>query len=219
MRLILLGPPGAGKGTQAKLFAGRFGAPQISTGDILRQAVADGTDLGRKARSFMDQGALVPDEVVIGIIEERLRKPDCARGYILDGFPRTLRQAEALSQTLRAIQAPLDRVVSVEVPEDDLVRRLSGRRVCRGCGQMYHVEANPSRQAGVCDKCGDSLYQRDDDTEETIRHRLRVYREQTEPLIAYYDQKGLLARIEGCGSIEEISQRIARALGRDESRP
>jgi len=219
MRLILLGPPGAGKGTQAKLFAGRLGAPQVSTGDILRQAVADGTDLGRKARSFMDRGALVPDEVVIGIIEERLRKPDCAHGYILDGFPRTLRQAEALTQTLGAIRAPLDCVLSVEVPEDDLVRRLSGRRVCRGCGQMYHVEATPPRQAGVCDKCGDTLYQRDDDKEETIRHRLRVYREQTEPLTAYYDQTGLLARIEGRGSIEEISQRIARALGRDESRP
>jgi adenylate kinase len=214
MRLILLGPPGAGKGTQAKLFAATFGAPQISTGDILRQAVADGTDLGRKARSFMDRGALVPDEVVIGIIEERLRKPDCARGYILDGFPRTLRQAEALSQTLSAIQAPLDRVLSVEVPEDDLVGRLSGRRVCRGCGQMYHVEANSPRQAGVCDRCGGSLYQRDDDKEETIRHRLRVYREQTEPLIAYYGQRGLLAVIDGRGSIEEISQRIARVLGR-----
>jgi adenylate kinase len=219
MRLILLGPPGAGKGTQAKLFAGRLGAPQISTGDILRQAVADGTELGRRARTFMDQGALVPDDVVIGIIEERLRRPDCSGGYILDGFPRTLRQAEALSRTLGAIRAPLDRVLSVEVPEDELVRRLSGRRVCRGCGQMYHVETSPPRRPGTCDACGDSLYQRDDDKEETIRHRLRVYREQTEPLIAYYDQRGLLARIEGRGSIDEISQRIACALGRGEARP
>jgi len=212
MRLILLGPPGAGKGTQAKLFAGRLGAPQVSTGDILRQAVADGTDLGRKARSFMDRGALVPDEVVIGIIEERLRKPDCAHGYILDGFPRTLRQAEALSQTLRAIQAPLDRVLSVEVPEDDLVMRLSGRRVCRGCGQMYHVEANPPRQAGVCDRCGESLYQRDDDKEETIRHRLRVYREQTEPLIGFYQSAGLVRSVNGAQAPDAVFAQALKQL-------
>ena len=184
MRLILLGPPGAGKGTQAKRLASGLGAPQISTGDILRQAVSDGTELGRKAKSFMDRGALVPDEVVIGIIEERLRRHDCARGYILDGFPRTLPQAEALLRTLTSIQASLDRVLSIEVPEEELVKRLAGRRVCRACGYMYHVKTNPARQAGVCDKCGGSLYQRDDDKEETIRHRLRVYREQTEPLIA-----------------------------------
>ena len=212
MRLILLGPPGAGKGTQAKLLMGSLGIPQISTGDILRQAVADGTELGRRAKSFMDQGGLVPDEVVIGIIEDRLRRPDCLRGYILDGFPRTLRQAEALSRTLASIGASLDRVVSVEVPEEDLVTRLAGRRVCRGCGHMYHAETNPSRQAGICDKCGGSLYQRDDDQEETIRHRLRVYREQTAPLIAFYDTMGLLARIDGRGTIDQISQRLDQAL-------
>ena len=212
MRLILLGPPGAGKGTQAKLLTGKFGAPQISTGDILRQAVADGTEMGRKAKSFMDRGALVPDEVVIGIIEERLRKPDCAGGYLLDGFPRTLRQAEALAQTLTSLPASLDRVLSVEVPEEELVKRLAGRRVCRGCGQMYHIDANPVRQSGVCDTCGEALYQRDDDKEETVRHRLRVYREQTEPLIAYYGKLGLLARIDGRGTIEEISQRILQDL-------
>ena len=212
MRLILLGPPGAGKGTQAKLLTGKFGAPQISTGDILRQAVADGTELGRKAKSFMDRGALVPDEVVIGIIEERLRKLDCAQGYLLDGFPRTLRQAEALAQTLTSLHASLDRVLSVEVPEEELVKRLAGRRVCRGCGQMYHVDANPAKRGSICDTCGEALYQRDDDKEETIRHRLRVYREQTEPLIAYYDNKGLLARIDGRGTIEEISQRILQDL-------
>jgi len=209
----LLGPPGAGKGTQAKRLTAVLGAPQISTGDILRQSVADGTALGRKARAFMDQGALVPDDVVIGIIEERLRQPDCADGYILDGFPRTLAQAEALTRRLTALSTPLDRVLSLEVPEDDLVRRLSGRRVCRGCGHLYHVESNPPRQADVCDRCGDALYQRDDDREETIRHRLRVYREQTEPLIAYYDGMGLLARIDGRGTIDEISERITRALG------
>jgi adenylate kinase len=213
MRLILLGPPGAGKGTQAKVLMSRLGVPQVSTGDILRQAVADGTDLGRKAKSFMDRGALVPDEVVIGIIEERLRRPDCSGGYILDGFPRTLAQAEALSRALTSLSATLDRVLSVEVPEDDLVKRLAGRRVCRGCGHMFHVDTHPPKQSGICDKCGNALYQRDDDKEETIRHRLRVYREQTEPLIAYYDKMRLLRRTDGRGTIEEISQRIHRALG------
>jgi len=213
MRLILLGPPGAGKGTQAKLLTDKLGIPQVSTGDMLRQAVADGTELGRKAKSFMNQGALVPDEVVIGIIEERLRKSDCTRGYILDGFPRTLPQAEALSRVLTCLSGSLDRVLSVEVPEEDLVKRLSGRRVCRGCGYMFHVATHPPGQMGVCDKCGDTLYQRDDDKEETIRHRLRVYREQTEPLIAYYDRMGLLRRIDGRGTIEEISGRIHHALG------
>ncbi|HLC21616.1 MAG TPA: adenylate kinase [Candidatus Methylomirabilis sp.] len=213
MRLILLGPPGAGKGTQAKLLMSRLVVPQVSTGDILRQAVADGTDLGRTAKSFMDRGALVPDEVVIGIIEERLGQPDCSRGYILDGFPRTLAQAEALSRALTSLSATLDRVFSVEVPEDDLVKRLAGRRVCHGCGHMFHVDTHPPKQGGICDKCGNSLYQRDDDKEETIRHRLRVYREQTEPLIAYYEKMRLLRRIDGRGTIEEISQRIHRVLG------
>jgi adenylate kinase len=214
MRLILLGPPGAGKGTQAKLLMDTLGVPQVSTGDILRQALADGTEMGRKAKSFMEQGALVPDEVVIGIIEERLRKSDCARGYILDGFPRTLPQAEALSRALRPLSASLDKVLSVEVPEEDLIRRLAGRRVCRDCGYMFHVDTHPPRESGVCDKCGGALYQRDDDKEDTIRHRLRVYREQTQPLIAYYDKMGLLRRIDGRGAIEEISQRIHHALGR-----
>jgi adenylate kinase len=214
MRLILLGPPGAGKGTQAKLLTQSLAVPQVSTGDILRQAVANGTDLGREAKSFMDRGALVPDQVVIGIIEERLRRSDCARGYILDGFPRTLPQAEALSRALTSLGASMDRVLSVEVPEEDLVKRLTGRRVCRGCAHMYHVETNPPRNAGVCDKCGDALYQRDDDKEETIRHRLRVYRDQTQPLVAYYEKLGLLTRIDGRGTVGEISQRVQRALGR-----
>ncbi|MBI2902937.1 MAG: adenylate kinase [Candidatus Methylomirabilis oxyfera] len=212
MRIVLLGPPGAGKGTQAKLLTGRLGVPQVSTGDILRQAVANGTQLGREAKSFMDRGALVPDEVVIGIIEERLRKPDCAQGYILDGFPRTLPQAEALSRVLASLHASVDGVLSVEVPEEDLVERLAGRRVCRGCGNMYHVDTNPPLQAGRCNTCDGALYQRDDDKEETIRHRLRVYRDQTQPLVAYYDKMGLLTRIDGRGTIEEISQRVHRAL-------
>ena len=152
--------------------------------------------------------------MVIGIIQERIRHTDCAGGYILDGFPRTLAQAEALSHALTTLSASLDKVLSVEVPEEDLVRRLAGRRVCRGCGYMCHIDTHPPKQSGVCDKCGNSLYQRDDDREDTIRHRLRVYREQTQPLIGYYDGKGLLARVDGRGTIEEICQRIHHALGR-----
>ena len=213
MRLVLLGPPGAGKGTQARLLTVKFNVAHVSAGDLLRQAVADGSELGRTAKSIMAQGALVPDGVVIGIIEERLRRPDCAGGYILDGFPRTLRQAEALSDVLRLLQAPLDWVISMEVSEDDLVRRLAGRRVCRACGSMFHADTKPPIQIGVCDNCGGQLFQRDDDKEDTIRHRLRVYREQTEPLIAYYNKIGLLRRIDGLGTIEEIAQRLHRALG------
>lgn len=213
MRLVLLGPPGAGKGTQAKLLTVTFDVAHVSAGDLLRQAVADGSELGRTAKSIMAQGALVPDGVVIGIIEERLRKPDCAGGYILDGFPRTLRQAEALSEVLTLLQAPLDWVISVEVSEDDLVRRLAGRRICQACGAMFHVDTKPPTRIGICDSCGGSLFQRDDDKEDTIRHRLRVYREQTEPLIAYYNKMGLLRRIDGHGTIEEIARRIHRAVG------
>lgn len=211
MRLVLLGPPGAGKGTQARLLTATFDVAHVSAGDLLRQAVADGSELGQTAKSIMARGALVPDEVVIGIIEERLRRPDCASGYILDGFPRTLRQAEALSEVLKLLQAPLDRVISVEVSEDDLVRRLAGRRICRVCGSMFHVESKPP--IGACDNCGGHLYQRDDDREDTIRHRLGVYREQTEPLIAYYEKIGLLRRVDGRGTIEEIAGRIRQALG------
>jgi len=213
MRLVLLGPPGAGKGTQARLLTAKSDVVHVSAGDLLRQAVADGSELGQKAKSIMAQGSLVPDGVVTGIIEERLRRPDCVSGYILDGFPRTLRQAEALSDVLRLLQAPLDWVISVEVSEDDLVRRLAGRRICRACGAMFHVDTKPPTQHGICDSCGDQLFQRDDDKEDTIRHRLRVYREQTEPLIAYYNTMGLLRRINGQGTIEEIAQRIHRALG------
>lgn len=213
MRLVLLGPPGAGKGTQARLLTAKFDAAHVSAGDLLRQAVADGSEWGQTAKSIMAQGALVPDGVVIEIIEKRLRQPDCASGYILDGFPRTLRQAEALSDVLKMLYAPLDRVISLEVSEDDLVSRLAGRRVCRACGTMFHVDTKPPVRIGVCDNCGDQLFQRDDDKEDTIRHRLRVYREQTEPLIAYYNEMGLLRRIDGHGTIEEIARRIHRALG------
>lgn len=219
MRLVLLGPPGAGKGTQAKLLTAKYDAAHVSVGDLLRQAVADGSELGRIAESIMAKGALVPDGVVIEIIEERLRRPDCAGGFILDGFPRTLRQAEALSDVLKILGAPLDLVLSVEVSEDDLVRRLAGRRICRTCGSMFHIDTGSSVRNGICDSCGGQLFQRDDDKEETIRHRLRVYREQTEPLIAYYNEMGLLRRIDGHGTIEEIAWRIHQAFGDGQKRP
>ncbi|GAB6064402.1 adenylate kinase [Deferrisoma palaeochoriense] len=212
MRLILLGPPGAGKGTQAKRLIERYGIPQISTGDILRAAVRDGTELGRKAKEYMDAGKLVPDEVVIGIIEERLQEPDCAKGFILDGFPRTVPQADALKGVLGKLGQAIDHVVSIEVPDEDLVERLTGRRTCRKCGAMYHVKFSPPAKEGVCDKCGGELYQRDDDREETIRSRLKVYHEQTAPLVEYYEKAGLLRRIPGQGSVDEIYQRILEVL-------
>lgn len=212
MRLILLGPPGAGKGTQAKMLTERHGIPQISTGDILRAAVAAGTPLGRQAKAYMERGALVPDEVVIGIIRDRLKEADCQRGYILDGFPRTVAQAEALTATLRGLKAELTAVVSLEVQEAELVRRLAGRRTCQECGEPYHVEFHPPRKTGVCDKCGGPLVQREDDREETIRRRLRVYQEQTAPLIEYYRARSVLRTVNGLGEMGEIFARICRVL-------
>lgn len=213
MRLILLGPPGAGKGTQAQRLTDRLGIPQVSTGDILRTAVAGGTPLGREAKGYMDQGALVPDGVVIGIIRERLAAPDCAEGYILDGFPRTAAQAEALGETLRALGTPLTAVLSLTVDPEELVRRLSGRRSCGSCGAAYHLTTAPPRRAGVCDRCGGALLQREDDREETIRKRLAVYREQTAPLVAYYRGRGLLKEVDGRGDVSEVFARICRLLG------
>jgi adenylate kinase len=213
MRLILLGPPGAGKGTQAKLLVDRLKVPQISTGDMLRAAVKAGTPLGQEARQYMDRGALIPDGVIIGVVRERLQQPDCAGGYILDGFPRTVAQAEALEKTLVALRTPLDSVVSLEVPTDDLVLRIAGRRTCRNCGAMYHVRFSPSKADGRCDACGGPTYQREDDREETVRRRLGVYADQTAPLIDFYEGRGLLRRVPGTGEIGEIFQRIAAALG------
>lgn len=213
MRLILLGPPGAGKGTQAKLLVDKLGIPQVSTGDMLRAAVKAGTPLGREAKQFMDRGALVPDAVIIGLVRERLQQVDCARGYILDGFPRTVAQAEALGKTLTELQASLDHVVSLEVPTEDLVLRIAGRRTCRNCGAMYHVRFSPSRTDGRCDACGGDTYQREDDREETVRRRLQVYIDQTAPLIDFYAARGLLRRVEGTGEIADIFQRISRTLG------
>jgi len=213
MRIILLGPPGAGKGTQAKLLIERLQVPQISTGDMLRAAVKDGTPLGRQAKAYMDRGALVPDEVIIGLVRERLQAPDCARGYVLDGFPRTVAQAEALEKTLGELRLNLDHVLCLDVPSEDLVARIAGRRTCRQCGAMSHVRFSPTRQDGRCDACGGETYQRDDDREETVRRRLTVYAEQTAPLVRFYEGRGLLRRVAGTGEIAEIFARMVRSLG------
>jgi len=212
MNLILLGPPGAGKGTQAKILTKKYAIPQVSTGDILRVAVAEQTPMGIKAKEFMDRGALVSDEVVVGIVEERLAKPDCASGFILDGFPRTVKQADALKQMLEALNKSIDHVISICVEKDELLERVTGRRTCRSCGKGFHVAFDPPKVSGVCDECNGELYQRVDDSEDTMRKRLGVYEEQTTPLIAYYAQQSLLRTIYGIGSIEEIQRKLLDIL-------
>jgi adenylate kinase len=212
MNLILLGPPGAGKGTQAQMIVERYHIPQISTGDILRKAVKEGTPLGKKAKAFMDQGQLVPDEVVIGIIDGRLRAPDCNPGFILDGFPRTIAQAEALQPILNKMGKSIDHVINIEVDTEELVQRLTGRRTCKNCGAMFHILFHPPKVEGICDRCGGTLYQREDDKEETIRIRLNEYQRQTAPLIQYYQLKNCLRSIQGVGGQEEIFERIIRLL-------
>jgi len=213
MRLVLLGAPGAGKGTQAKKLIEKYGIPQISTGDLLRAAVSAGTQLGKEAKSYMDRGELVPDRVVLGMVEERLKRDDCKKGYILDGFPRNVAQAEALDKMLNDLGMSLDAALSVDVPFDDLMKRLTGRRTCKACGQMYNIYFNPPKKEGVCDKCGGELFQRDDDKEETIKKRLEVYNSQTSPLIDYYSKKGILKSVNGTGSIDEIFANICKVLG------
>jgi adenylate kinase len=212
MNLILLGPPGAGKGTQAQLMVDRYHIPQISTGDILRAAVKDKAPLGVKAKGFMDQGKLVPDELVIGIIEERLKAADCHPGFILDGFPRTIAQAEALQPILSKMGRSIDHVVNIEVEDEELVRRLTGRRTCKNCGAMFHIFFHAPKREGICDRCGGTLYQREDDKEETIRTRLKEYQKQTAPLIQYYQQKKTLRSIQGVGGQEQIFEQIVRLL-------
>jgi adenylate kinase len=212
MNLILLGPPGAGKGTQAQMIVERYHIPQISTGDILRAAVKEGTSLGKQAKTLMDRGQLVPDEVVIGIIDERLRASDCKTGFILDGFPRTNPQAEALQAILTKIGKSVDHVINIEVDPEELVRRLTGRRTCNNCGGMFHILFHPPKKEGVCDRCGGTLYQREDDGEETIRTRLKEYEKQTTPLIQYYQNKKLLRPIQGVGGQNQIFEQIIRVL-------
>lgn len=212
MNIILLGPPGAGKGTQAKMLIGAYGIPQISTGDMLREAVKNQTPLGLEAKKFMDSGQLVTDEVVIGLVKERIAKPDCAKGFMLDGFPRTVAQAEALDGVLSEMGKNIDHVVSIEVPNEELMGRLTGRRTCKACGQGYHVMFDPPEKEGVCGKCGGELYQRDDDNEETVGNRLKVYESSTKPLIDYYQGKGLLRPIDGVGAIDDIFGRVKAVL-------
>lgn len=212
MKLILLGPPGAGKGTQAKMLTERYGIPQISTGDILRAAVKEGTPMGIQAKACMDAGSLVPDEVVVGIVRERLQQPDCAAGFILDGFPRTVAQAEALRANLAELGKELDAVIALEVDVEALVERLTGRRTCKACGRGYHVRFDPPATEGVCDACGGELFQRDDDQEATIRKRLQVYEEQTAPLAGYYRGHGLLTTIDGMQEMGSVQQQIVAAL-------
>lgn len=208
MRLILLGAPGAGKGTQAKRLVSKYAIPQVSTGDILRAALKDETSLGVEAKSYMDKGELVPDEVVIGIIKERLVQKDCLGGFILDGFPRTVNQADALQETLSGLNQSIDHILEINVGRDELVGRLTGRRICKDCGAGYHIKFNPPEKEGTCDKCNGSLYQREDDSEATIVERLRVFSAQTLPLTDYYKSKGKLTVIDGVGSEEEIFSRI-----------
>lgn len=212
MNIILLGPPGAGKGTQAKILAKSFQIPQISTGDILRGAVKERSPMGIKAREYMDAGALVPDEVVVGIVRERLAKPDCSTGFILDGFPRTVPQADALKVTLEGMARNIEHVISIVVDNEELLARITGRRTCRSCGRGFHTRFDPPKKAGVCDECGGELYQRDDDSDATMRNRLEVYDRQTAPLIEYYADESLLRTVNGTGSITDIQNSIVAVI-------
>lgn len=212
MNIILLGAPGAGKGTQGKNLSEKFRIPQISTGDILRANVRSRTPLGLKAREYMDRGALVPDDIVVGMVVDRIQLDDCVNGFILDGFPRNIKQAEVLESTLSAMGKKIDNVIGINVDRKELVRRLSGRRVCRKCGASYHVIFNPPVNIGMCDTCGSEIYQRDDDKEDTIEARLKVYEQETFPLIEYYSEKGLNVEVDGIGTVDQITKAIVDAI-------
>jgi len=212
VRIVLVGPPGAGKGTQAQFIAAHSAIPKVSTGDIFRDNVVRGTPLGLEAKKFMDAGDLVPDAVTIDMVRDRLSEDDAADGFLLDGFPRTVTQAEALDEMLKDMGTGLDVVLELVVDDDEVVRRLSGRRTCRGCGHVWHLDFDPPAREGRCDRCGGELFQRDDDLPETIRHRLEVYNEQTAPLIAYYAARGLLVGIDATGPVEDVTNRAVDAL-------
>ncbi|MZQ74852.1 MAG: adenylate kinase [Peptoclostridium sp.] len=213
MRLVLLGPPGAGKGTQALSIVQKYDIPHISTGDIFRKNIKEGTELGRQAKDYMDKGLLVPDELVVEIVKSRLMEDDCKAGFLLDGFPRTVNQADELDKVLGEMNMNLDKVVNIEVDKSILIGRAVGRRMCRNCGAAYHIEFNPSKEADKCDHCGGELYQRDDDNEETVTKRIEVYLDQTTPLVEYYTQKGILVNIDGQQSIGKVLEDIVKALG------
>ncbi|WP_163539067.1 adenylate kinase [Gracilibacillus sp. YIM 98692] len=212
MNLILMGLPGAGKGTQAEKIVEKYQIPHISTGDMFRLAIKEGTELGQKAKSYMDEGALVPDEVTIGIVKDRLSKEDCQKGFLLDGFPRTLAQAEALDELLTDMNQTIDYVIHVDVPQEDLVERLTGRRICPKCGATYHVIFNPPAKEGICDKDGETLIQREDDQPGTVKNRLKVNLEQTQPMLDYYANKGDLATINGSQEIDQVFNEIDEKL-------
>jgi adenylate kinase len=213
LRVVFFGPPGAGKGTQARLLEQKFGACQVSTGEILRKAARDQSALGKQAADYLDRGDLVPDEVMVKLVAERLREPDCRGGFILDGFPRTIAQADELEKILKGSGIGLESALGLQAPNDVLIKRLSGRRTCKKCGSLHHLAFNPPAKQGVCDRCGGELYQREDDREDMIAGRLHVYENQTAPLKEYYRQRGLLKEIDGVGTVEEVGKRVLRAVG------
>ncbi|MCI8982898.1 MAG: adenylate kinase [Hungatella sp.] len=213
MKIIMLGAPGAGKGTQAKKIAAKYQIPHISTGDIFRANIKGGTELGMKAKTFMDQGMLVPDEITIGMLMDRIHEADCANGYVLDGFPRTIPQAESLTKALKDMGEAIDYAVNVDVPDENIVSRMGGRRACVSCGATYHVEFNAPKKEGICDTCGEKLVLRDDDKPETVQKRLNVYHDQTQPLIDYYAKAGVLREVDGTKNMEEVFNDITAILG------
>lgn len=214
MKIIMLGAPGAGKGTQAKRLAEKFTIPHISTGDIFRANIKNGTELGKKAKGYMDQGLLVPDELVVDLVVDRIKQADCEKGYILDGFPRTIPQAEALDNALKAIEEKVDFAVNVEVPDSDIVSRMSGRRACLNCGATYHVVTIPTKVEGICDTCGSEIVLREDDKPETVLKRLEIYHNQTQPLIDYYTKQGILKEVDGRKNMTDTFEDILEVLGK-----
>jgi adenylate kinase len=212
MKIIMLGAPGAGKGTQAKMLADKYGIPHISTGDIFRANIKNNTELGKKAKGYMDAGQLVPDELVVDLVVDRIKNKDCMKGFILDGFPRTIPQAEALDYALNNQNERIEYAINVDVPDENIINRMSGRRACVGCGATYHIVFNPTKKEGICDKCGSALILRDDDKPETVKKRLEVYHQQTQPLIDHYEKKGVLLTVDGTKDINDVFADITKAL-------